>query len=115
MKKTPRSDAGCHPPQTSRSKPAGRILWIPLRDYSYRTEESYIEWAHRFILFHNKRHPENMGAAEINAFLTHLAIQRNVAASTQSQALSAVETLFHSCCPHQAYSPFLYAASLLCG
>jgi hypothetical protein len=46
---------------------------IHLKHYSYRTEEYYIDWARRFILFHNKRHPKDMGAAEINIFLTHLA------------------------------------------
>jgi len=65
-----------------------------LRDYSYRTEESYVDWARRFILFHNTRHPNDMGAAEVNAFLTHLATQRNVAASTQNQALSAILFLY---------------------
>lgn len=64
------------------------------RHYSYRTEETYIEWVRRFILFHNKRHPETMGAEQIQAFITHLATDRNVAASTQNQALSAVLFLY---------------------
>jgi len=62
--------------------------------YSYRTEEAYIDWVRRFILFHQKRHPVGMGAEEIQAFIAHLASDRNVAASTQNQALSAVLFLY---------------------
>ena len=64
------------------------------KHYSYRTEETYIDWVRRFILFHNKQHPETMGAAEIRAFLAHLATDRKVAASTQNQALSAILFLY---------------------
>jgi integron integrase len=64
------------------------------KHYSYRTEETYIDWMHRYILFHHKRHPEEMGAAEVQAFLIHLATERNIAASTQNQALSAVLFLY---------------------
>jgi len=64
------------------------------KHYSYRTEETYIDWVRRFILFHNKQHPETMGAAEIRAFLAHLATDRIVAASTQNQALSAILFLY---------------------
>jgi site-specific recombinase XerD len=63
---------------------------IQLRHYSYRTEETYVQWIRRYILFHNKRHPIEMGRTEIEAFLTHLAVQEQVAASTQNQALSAL-------------------------
>jgi len=63
---------------------------IRVRHYSIRTERTCIEWARRFILFHGKRHPEQMGEAEVAAFLTHLAVDRNVAASTQNQALNAL-------------------------
>jgi integrase len=62
--------------------------------YSLRTEHSYINWIRRFILFHQKRHPRAMGAPEIEAFLTHLAVARNVAASTQNQALNAILFLY---------------------
>jgi len=62
--------------------------------YSYRTEETYIEWIRRFILFHHKRHPNDMDAVEIQSFITHLASERIVAASTQNQALSAVLFLY---------------------
>jgi integron integrase len=67
---------------------------IRLKHYSYRTEESYLSWAKRFILFHNKRHPKEMGVPEIEAFLTHLAVEQHVAASTQNQALCSVLFLY---------------------
>jgi hypothetical protein len=57
---------------------------IRLKHYSYRTEETYVQWIRRYILFHNKRHPNEMGTPEIEAFLTHLAIDGQVAASTQN-------------------------------
>lgn len=59
---------------------------IRLKNYSYRTEKTYIGWVRRYILFHNKRHPQEMGRAEIESFLTHLAVEHNVAPSTQNQA-----------------------------
>ncbi|WP_295884341.1 integron integrase [uncultured Thiohalocapsa sp.] len=62
--------------------------------YSYRTEQAYLDWIKRFILFHGKRHPQEMGAAEIEAFVSHLATDRGVSASTQTQALSAVLYLY---------------------
>ncbi len=64
------------------------------RHYSPRTEETYCSWVRRFIRFHNLRHPADMGAAEINAFLTHLAVDEHVSASTQTQALSAILFLY---------------------
>ena len=64
------------------------------RHYSVRTEATYIDWARRFILFHDKRHPKDMGAAEVEAFLTHLAVDRHVAASTQNQAKAAILYLY---------------------
>jgi integron integrase len=67
---------------------------IRLKHYSYRTEQTYKEWIKRYILFHNKRHPSEMGAAEIQAFLSHLATAKNIAASTQNQALSALLFLY---------------------
>jgi len=65
-----------------------------VRHYSLRTEDAYHDWAKRFILFHNTRHPQDMGAAEINQFLTHLAVVGKVAASTQNQAFSALLFLY---------------------
>jgi integron integrase len=67
---------------------------LQTQHYSIRTEDSYVDWARRFILFHNKRHPKEMGAPEVEAFLTHLAVERKVAASTQNQALSALLFLY---------------------
>jgi len=64
------------------------------RHYSYRTEKTYIEWILRYIRFHDIKHPANMGAAEIEAFLTYLAVERSVAASTQNQALAALLFLY---------------------
>lgn len=74
---------------------------IRLKHYAYRTEETYVQWIRRFILFHHKRHPREMGAEEIEAFLTHLAVQQHVAASTQNQALSALLFLYREVL-HQA-------------
>jgi len=67
---------------------------IRTKHYSYRTEQTYKDWIKRYILFHNKRHPKDMGAPEIQAFITHLAVEKNVAASTQNQALSAILFLY---------------------
>jgi len=64
------------------------------RHYSIRTEEAYVGWIRRFILFHHKRHPREMGAAEVEAFLTFLAVNRKVAASTQNQAFNAILFLY---------------------
>jgi integron integrase len=65
-----------------------------VRHYSRRTEGAYAQWAKRFVLFHDKRHPNEMGAAEVSAFLTHLAVVGRVSASTQNQALSALVFLY---------------------
>jgi integrase len=75
---------------------------IRLRGYSYRTEKAYVQWYERYIRFHNLRHPSTMGAPEacpepaegIEAFLTHLATDEQVSASTQKQALSALLFLY---------------------
>jgi len=67
---------------------------IRLKHYSYKTEQTYVAWIRRYILFHNKRHPQEMGTEEVEAFLTHLAVTENVAASTQNQALSALLFLY---------------------
>ena len=62
--------------------------------YSYRTETSYLQWIKRFVAFHDRRHPRDMGETEITAFLNYLANERKVAASTQNQALSAILFLY---------------------
>jgi hypothetical protein len=63
---------------------------VRARHYSRRTEKTYVDWIRRYILFHDKRHPIEMGADEVTAFLTSLAVHDKVAASTQNQALSAL-------------------------
>ncbi len=67
---------------------------IRVRQYSMATEKAYLSWARRYILFHRKRHPAEMGKREIESFLTHLAVNRSVAASTQNQALQALLFLY---------------------
>jgi integron integrase len=67
---------------------------IRVKHYSMRTEKAYVDWVRRFILFHNKRHPAEMGAHEVERFLSHLAVEGNVAASTQNQALCALVFLY---------------------
>jgi len=99
-----------------RSSPAGptRLLdavrfRIRARHYSLRTEEAYVGWIRRFIVFHGKRHPRDLGEQEINAFLTHLAVKDKVAASTQSQALAALLFLYR----HVLEIPFPKLESLI--
>lgn len=67
---------------------------LRVHHYSIRTEEVYIQWIKRYIYFHNKRHPSEMGEREISAFLSHLATDKHVSASTQNQALSALLFLY---------------------
>ncbi len=76
------------------------------KHYSYRTEETYLDWVRRYILFHHKKHPSQMGADQIRAFIVHLATERNVAASTQNQALSAILFLYREVL-HQEIEPIL--------
>lgn len=64
------------------------------RHYSYRTEKQYVAWVRRYILFHGKQHPASLGAPQIEAFLSHLATDRRVAAATQAQALAALLFLY---------------------
>ncbi|MCY7272424.1 MAG: integron integrase [Phormidesmis sp. CAN_BIN44] len=67
---------------------------IRLKHYSYQTEKSYVQWIKRYVAFHHRRHPREMGQAEIEAFLTHLAVEGKVAASTQNQAFNAILFLY---------------------
>lgn len=81
------------------SKPPVKLLdqlreRIRYKHYSLRTERAYVQWAKRFVLFHDKRHPRDMGAREVEAFLSHLANEGNVSASTHQQALSALLFLY---------------------
>ncbi|ABM93658.1 integron integrase [Methylibium petroleiphilum] len=67
---------------------------IRVKHYALRTERTYVEWVRRYILFHGKRHPRDMGALEIEAFLSHLALERGVASATQNQAKAALLFLY---------------------
>jgi len=67
---------------------------LRVKHYSIRTEQSYVEWVRRFVLFHGKRHPRDLGPTEVEAFLTDLAVRRRVSASTQNQAKSAILFLY---------------------
>jgi len=71
-------------------------LAVRARHYSLRTEEAYVAWVKRFVLFHGKRHPQTMGESEINLFLSDLAVRQRVSASTQNQALAALLFLYRS-------------------
>lgn len=79
------------------------------RHYSPRTEETYVDWNRRFILFHNKRHPKDMGVAEIQTFVNYLATERKLASSSQNQAVSAIlfsiDTFF---CASWIFLPILF-------
>ena len=80
------------------SRPPGLIQRyreeLQARHYARRTVETYEQWLRRFLRFHRLRHPREMGSAEVNAFLTHLAVEGQVSASTQNQALSALLFLY---------------------
>jgi site-specific recombinase XerD len=80
-------------PQPPRLLDRVRIA-LRTRHYSLRTEEAYVAWIKRFIFFHGKRHPQEMGETEINAFLSDLAVNGHVSASTQNQALAALLFLY---------------------
>jgi hypothetical protein len=82
------------PPPGKEKKLLDQSEAINLKHYAPRTGDTYIHWAKVYILFHNKRHPKEKGAPEINQFLTHLASVQKVAASTQNQALSAILFLY---------------------
>jgi len=87
---TTRADGASRPPKLNdQMRESMRV-----RHYRARTEETYCQWVRRYILFHQKRHPKDMGEPEINIFLTHLAVKEKVSASTQNQALSAILYLY---------------------
>jgi integrase len=87
--------------QFSQHSPQPRRLLDHVRDvlrvnhYSVRTEEAYVGWIRRFILYHNKKHPREMGAVEVELYLTHLAVGEKVSTNTQKQALNALVFLYH--------------------
>ena len=83
------------PPGPQKPRLLDRVrVEIRTRHYSRKTEKCYVGWIRRFILFHRKRHPAEMGEAEIGAFLSSLAVNARVSASTQNQALSALVFLY---------------------
>ena len=69
---------------------------VRLKHYAYRTEQSYVDWVRRYILFHNKTHPRDKGENEVQEFLAYLTSERKVSASTQNQALSALIFLYRN-------------------
>ena len=86
-------------PQLNPKKPARKLLdqyrdAIQTKQYSPRTGETYIQWVREYIIHHNKRHPAEMGAEEINQFIVHIVTDRKVSASTQNQAISAILFLY---------------------
>jgi integrase len=86
-----------HPSAADKPKP--KLLdqvrtTIRRKHYSIRTEEAYVDWIKRYILFHQKRHPLEMGEQEVEQFLNYLAVEKDVAAATQNQALSALVFLY---------------------
>ena len=90
--------AGVNPPPAppAKAKLLDRVrLAIRTRHYSFHTEKAYVGWMKRFIFFHNKRHPAEMGESEIGQFLSSLARDLRVSASTQNQALNALLFLYH--------------------
>jgi integron integrase len=89
------------PPNNPSAGKAKKLLdqyseFLRNRHYSLRTEKTYIGWARQYILYHNKRHPREMGVAEINDFITYLVNQKTVSASTQNQAISAILFLYRN-------------------
>lgn len=87
--------------QPARSGAEPRLLdrvreLIRIKHYSIRTEEAYLQWIRRYIRFHGRRHPRELGADELRSFLSDLAIRRNVSASTQNQALNAILFLYRN-------------------
>ncbi len=86
----PTPEASSHPPKLL-DQLRGRIR---VKHYSIRTEQAYVHWVKRYLFFHGMRHPNLMGKVEIEKFMTSLAVERNVSASTQSQALSALLFLY---------------------
>ena len=87
-----------NPPKPTTSPKGKKLLdqyrdHIRLKQYSPRTEKTYIQWVREYILYHNKRHPKEMGAPEIKQFITHLVVDRKASASTQNQVISAIPVL----------------------
>src|SRR6266571_5847017 len=85
----------CNATAASSPKLLDRVRWhLRVKHYSIRTEQAYVDWIRRFILFHRKRHPKEICEKEITEFLTHLAVEKNVSASTQNQSFAALLFLY---------------------
>jgi integron integrase len=98
MSNIPNTSPPPHVPPAGKSK---KLLeqyseFLRNRHYSLRTEKTYVGWVRQYILYHNKRHPREMGVVEINDFITHLVNQKTVSASTQNQAISAILFLYRN-------------------
>ena len=89
-----RSPLGLFPGQASPRLYDRIVETLRARHYSRRTEQAYLHWIRRFLFFHARAHPRQLGEGDVNSFLTHLAVQENVAASTQNQALAALLFLY---------------------
>ena len=89
-----RSPLGCFPGQPTLRLYDRAVEGLRARHFSRRTEEAYLHWIRRFILFHAGAHPHELGEGHVNTFLTHLAVKGNVAASTQNQTLAALLFLY---------------------
>lgn len=86
-------------PEATHAAPGPKLLQrlraeLRARRYSHRTEQAYVLWTRRFVRFHRMRHPAQMGEEDVNRFLTHLAVEQKISASTQNQALSALLFLY---------------------
>ena len=92
----PSSPSDVSPPGKSKKLLEQYSEFLRNRHYSLRTEKTYISWVRQYILYHNKRHPREMGVDEINAFITYLVNQKTVSASTQNQAISAILFLYRN-------------------
>ena len=84
---------------------------LRLKHFSLKTEKSYVHYIREFILFHNKPHPREMEVAEIRAYLSHLAVEKNVAASTQTVALSALLFFYRNVAQSYAVSDRISSAT----
>jgi len=93
--KSPKKIQQTHPDGSKPKKLLDQVSeTLRTKHYAYRTEQTYLDWIKRYIIFHKKRHPKDMGANEIREFIAYLATERKVAASTQNQALSAIIFLY---------------------
>ncbi|HYC10492.1 MAG TPA: phage integrase N-terminal SAM-like domain-containing protein, partial [Steroidobacteraceae bacterium] len=91
--------AKAHEAELPSDRPGGLVVAaararMRMRHLSLRTEQAYLQWLRRYVVFHRRRHPRELGAREVEQFLTHLAVERRVSAATQNQALQALLFLY---------------------